>query len=549
MNAPRQDWGAPEPGCAGCGCGGGCGDGPPHMPRGAWSQDDDDLGGLQPPKRAGPVPDWDPDEQDGEDLITAKARAAAHFGAWALATDPDVIDLELPNVSMDIYFSAGPSDRSSPFGCSSRVMSQHNDKGICSLYRVRLRAAPRPSKASPWVEVTSILLARRGNVDRFQPVVSPDGRSLAYTTRHTDPRFSPSKMKSEHSIDVYDLENHHTEMVSASGYSGGGHQFPMWRTSQRLAWTIGDEVSSDAKSSRDSIGSAVVQNDGGSFRVRGEVALLGPKAGITSRTTLDTGVEASNVDFADSDQQPAAAEPNDGGRNVVMHSKDFTSKDEEDKKEYGAAPIVVKLTGNVNSVRYERVVLGTRDQQVEECHHPAWSPFNEIMCHGGVLIDATNWQGSLVYDKRSLKSTVWYPLGSSDVLAAPVDAFPLPSLSSLLKTLRLAYHFAFGVNGSIQEPRAVAFKYSRFTPDRNYIVSTVTVSGQIDFGKPTPSNVRANPTSTPADNDGPFAFSRVVLIHRLTGKIWDLTTLVESYEGAKKGQYGAFAPSCADVRS
>jgi hypothetical protein len=542
MNAPRHDWGAPEPASAGCGCGGGCGDGPPHMPRGAWERDDDELGGLQPPRRSGPVPDWDPDEQGDDDLINAKARAAAHFGAWALATDPDVIDMGLPNVSMDVYFSAGPSDRSPPFGCSSRIMGQHNDTAICTLYRVRLRVVLTTSGGMQTnVEVTKLRAASRGNVDRFQPVLSSDGRSLAYTTRHTDAKRAPSMLRSEHSIDVYDLENHHTEMVSASGYSGGGHQFPMWRTSQRLAWTIGDEASSDAKSSRDSIGSAVVQNDRTAFKVRPEGALLGQKAGITSRTALDTGIEETEVDFADADQQPVAAAPNDGGRTTVMHSKDFGSGS-------GAVPIVVKLAGNGSSVSFERVSLGVRDPRVAECHHPAWSTNNEIMCHdhSGTKIDDTKWRGSFVYSKKSTTAVAWYPLGSTDDLAPPVDAFPLPSLHQLLRTLRHAYHFAFGVDGSIQPPRSVAFKYSRFTPDANYIATTVMVSGSTDFNKPTSRDVQAEPTTTDSGYDGPEAFSRVVLINRATGAIWDITTLVESYEGAIKGSFGAFAPSCAE---
>lgn len=542
MNAPRYDWGAPEPGGVDCGCGGGCGDGPPHMPRGSWERDDDELGGLQPPKLAGPVPDWDPDEQGDDDLINAKARAAAHFGAWALATDPDVIDMGLPNVSMDVYFSAGPSDRSPPFGCSSRIMGQHNHTAICTLYRVRLRAVLTTSGGMQTnVEVTKLLNASRDNVDRFQPVLSPDGRSLAYTTRYTDADGSPSGMMSEHSIDVLDMENKHRAMVSASGYSGGGHQFPMWRTPSRLAWTIGDENSDTAKSSRDSIGSAVVQNDGGSFRVRGEVALLGQKAGITSRTTLDTDVEALDVDFADSDQQPATAEPNDGGRNVVMHSKDFTSEDEEeDKKESGAAPIVVRLSGNGPTVEYERFELGIRADAypVPECHHPSWSSQNEIMCHDhiGTEIDDVTWRSSLVYLKAAQRSTVWYPSGSGDPSSAPVDAFPLPSLHGLLRALKDAHRYAFGFNRPIEQIRSVSFKYSRFTPNLNYIVSTVMISSQTDFNKPIPERVQ----------EEVMAVSRVVLIHRTTSAMWDLTTLVEAYEGAVKGSFGAFAPSCAE---
>jgi hypothetical protein len=512
------------------------------MPRGAWERDDDELDGLQPPRRSGPVPDWDPDEQGDDDLVNAKARAAAHFGAWALATDPDVIDLGLPNVSMDVYFSAGPSDRSPPFGCSSRIMGQHNDTAICTLYQVRLRVVLTTSGGMQTnVEVTKLRAASRGNVDRFQPVLSLDGRSLAYTTRHTDPRFSPSKMKSEHSIDVYDLENHHTEMVSASGYSGGGHQFPMWRTSQRLAWTIGDEASSDAKSSRDSIGSAVVQNDRTAFKVRPEVALLGQKAGITSRAALDTGIEETEVDFADADQQPVAAAPNDGGRTTVMHSKDFGSGS-------GAVPIVVKLAGNGSSVSYEPFKLGKRVDEVKECHHPAWSSTNTIMCHDndGVDIDGITWRTSLVYSKESTTSSIWYPFGTTDESASPADAFPRPSLQKIQRALSHAYHYAFGVSGTLQEPRSVTFKYSRFSPDSNYIATTIMVSGQTDFNKPISGRVQAEPTNTDFKYEGPEAFSRVVLIHRSTGAIWDITTLVESYEGALKGSYGAFAPSCAE---
>jgi hypothetical protein len=117
-----------------------------------------------------------------------------------------------------------------------------------------------------------------------------------------------------------------------------------------------------------------------------------------------------------------------------------------------------------------------------------------------------------------------------------VDAYPLPSLPKLLRALRHARLYAFGLSGPIEQIRSVSFKYSRFTPDLSYIATTVMISSQTDFNKPIPESAQAETK----------AFSRVVLIHRTTGDIWDLTTLVESYEGAVKGSYGAFAPSCAE---
>jgi hypothetical protein len=523
MNAPRFDWGAPEPGCADCGCGGGCADGPPHMPRAAWSEDNEDLVGLQPPKRAGPVPNWDPDEQDGEDLITSKARVAAHFGAWALATDPDAIGNSLPNIPVDIYFSAGPSTRSKPFGCSYRIMEDAKYESVCSLYRVRLT----PTRSGkPAVNVWRIKAASNGNRDRFQPALAPDGKKLAYTVRFRTTSGDAEIPTAPHAIGVKDLNTLEFAWVDTVDRDrNGGLQHPAWYNEDILTWTEiggGKTASASVDGIRlASVTSAATVTAGGPFSV------LGKNAGVERRQALDNGSLQPVVDFADGDRQPFSVANNKDDRVLVLHSKDFEGSDSSGS-EQGAVPIVVKLPADTKSTAYyERFELGVRDENnrpVQECHHPTWSTNNDVMCHdntGNERIGVT-WREQLLYYKTSPTDNVWLPKDSTDPKSAPVRAFSF-TLSALREAFRLAWRYSFSF--SEFTPLSVTHKYSQFLENPRYIVTTTMVGDRSDINK--------------SDK----GFSRVGLVDTASSTIVDLTLLIESYEGAKKGTYGAFAPT------
>jgi hypothetical protein len=523
MNAPRQDWGAPEPGGVDCGCGGGCGDGPPHMPRGAWERDDDELDGLQPPRRSGPVPDWDPDEQGDDDLVNAKARAAAHFGAWALATDPDVIDLGLPNVSMDVYFSAGPSTRSKPFGCSYRIMEDATYEPVCSLYRVRLT----PTRSGkPNVEVWRIKAASNGYRDRFQPALSPDGKKLAYTIRYRD-TLESGKRIGPHAIGVKDIDTLEYATVDsvARGEEGrnGGLQHPSWYSDSVLTWTeIGGGTT--ASESVDGLRWAKVKS-GTTVTALTPSSVLGKNAGVESRQALDDGSLQPVVDFADGDRQPVSVANNKDDRVLVLHSKDFEGS-YDSGSENGAVPIVVKLPADANStVYYERFELGVREgRPVRECHHPTWSTDNNVMCHDNTGTEriGVTWREQLLYNKTSPEDTVWTPKDSPDPKSSPTRAFSF-TLSALREVFRLAWRYSFSFTDFT--PLSVSHKYSQFFENPRYIVTTTMIGDRSDINK------------------SERGFSRVALVDTISSTIVDLTLLIETYEGAKKGTYGAFAPT------
>jgi hypothetical protein len=526
MNAPRFDWGAPEPGCADCGCGGGCADGPPHMPRGAWSEADDNLDGLQPPKRPGPVPDWDPDEHDGDSANGRSVATYLPFGQWALATDPDVIDMGLPNISMDVFFSAGPSDGSPPFGCSYRIMEDAGYEAVCSLYRVRLT----PTRIGrPIVSVWRIKAASNGNRDRFQPALAPDGKKLAYTIRYRDSvtkkKDSTTKIPTApHAIGVKDLDTlEFAKVDSVEADQNGGLQHPAWYNEDVLTWTEvgGGENASD---SVDGLRLAGVKS-GATVTHDRPFAVLGANAGISSRRAIDNDSLQDVVDFADGDRQPFSVANNAGDRVLVLHSKDFEGSDSSGG-EQGAVPIVVKLPADTKStIYYERFELGSRPNggaRVGECHHPTWSTNNEVMCHDqtGEQRDGVTWREQLIYSKVDMNESVWYPKDSPTHQRAFAFQFTLPQLHS---DFRHAFGHAFGAFGL--KPGSVSHKYSQFLQNSRYIVTTTMVGNRSDINKSTKG------------------FSRVALVDTQSSTLVDLTLLVESYEGAKKGGYGAFAPT------
>lgn len=528
MNAPRYDWGASEPGCADCGCGGGCADGPPHMPRSAWSEDDDDLGGLQPPKRPGPVPDWDPDEQDSDSADGRSLATYLPFGQWALATDPDVFDMDLPNISMDVYFSAGPSDGSPPFGCSYRIMDDARYEPVCSLYRVRLT----PTRSGkPEVSVWRIKAASNGYRDRFQPALAPDGKKLAYTIRYRDIKTKEGTddtiSTGPHAIGVKDLDTlAFAKVDSVDIDTNGGLQHPAWYSDQCLTWTeIGG--GGTASESIDGLRWASV-NSSATVTAGPPSAVIGPMAFVWSRRALDNGLLQDVVDFADGDRQPFSVANNTGDRVLVLHSKDFEGN-YTSGSEQGAVPIVVKLPVDTGSeVNYERFELGERTSgapDVSECHHPTWSSENEVMCHDqtGEERSGIIWREQLIYSKGRPRDEVWYPKDPTTMGKAT------PAFHVTLRRLRLAFRHAwrYSFRGSELDPGSVSHKYAQFFQNPRYIVTTTMIGDRSDINKSTKG------------------FSRVALVDTQSSTILDLTLFVESYEGAKKGSFGAFAPTPA----
>ncbi len=131
--------------------------------------------------------------------------------------------------------------------------------------------------------------------------------------------------------------------------------------------------------------------------------------------------------------------------------------------------------------------------------------------------------GPQVYEKNSVAQT-WGPLGSTSSVELAVSAFPLPTVSNIEAQFATALALAGIAPGTVG---SVAFKYMRFTDDPDLIVGTLMIADGPDF--------------VAATN----GISRVVLVRRSDGQIWDLTRLIEAMESTARGSFGAWAPASA----
>ena len=427
----------------------------------------------------------------------------------------------LPAVDLDIYFSAGPRTGSEEarFGCSMRL-TRGAKTPTCSMYRVRIRVPTLGGLGAGAASVWRIKHFTTGNRDRFQPAVLDEGTrtTLAYTLRLYDDKLN-------HAITAKDLTRTGRPAVRvATNDDGkpGGMQFPAWANTRTLMWS---QITDRAESSVDTLNAifgAQVGPSGAGMAAGSSTGLVGRGTPVTKRQSLAGGA-AEGASFQDSARQPRSLA---GGKRVyTMHSKPVTGASKP------AVPIVSKLTAKGDTLEYESFNLGfnPKNDPVEEGHHPDWGITDEVMCHdqAGYQESAVRVSGPIVYE-RTGSNPAWGPAGSTASTAPAVPAFPMPSISTLESQFAaplVAASMAFGATGS------VAFKYMKFTDDPDLVVGTLMMADTADF-------VKANK-----------GFSRVVLVRRSDGQIWDLTRLIEAMELVSPGEYGAWAPTSASPAS
>ena len=132
-----------------------------------------------------------------------------------------------------------------------------------------------------------------------------------------------------------------------------------------------------------------------------------------------------------------------------------------------------------------------------------------------------------VYAKTSRDAVTWGPGGDTSDESAAITAYPTPNRSALFSQFRAAFGQA-GLGPWGVEPAEIGFKYGKFSPAGDFVVTTLYASA------PGGPNASAR-----------HLLSRVILVRRADGRIWDMTSLVEAFEGASAGSWSAFAPTCA----
>jgi hypothetical protein len=154
----------------------------------------------------------------------------------------------------------------------------------------------------------------------------------------------------------------------------------------------------------------------------------------------------------------------------------------------------------------------------------------DITCHdhGGFKRGAVVIRSQLVYRKASSSAVVWGPSGSTDPNAIAEFAFPSPNVSDLVMQFAQELTEAGIGSGALG---SITIKYAKFAADPEYMVATLMMADTEDFKNATKG------------------FSRVILIRLSDGRFWDLTRLVEAFEGVGRGRLGALAPTSASPAS
>jgi hypothetical protein len=453
-------------------------------------------------------------------------RDTSRLGEFISLVELASLSLGLPPVNIDIYFSAGPRGGANPFGCSMRIATDGSATAVCSLYRVRIRFGTFSPFGTGTASVWRIKHASTGNRDRFQPDILDEGTrtTLAYTLRlHDDGK--------KHAIVAKDLTSPGRPFTRVTESEGrGGLQFPAFTNTRFLTWSAltnrgGGGASSDLWGIQ---GTQVGPGGGGMTHVSppqnllGDFDVSGPTVETDSRQDLSGG-SAEDADFEDADRRPRGL-PYRGKRVVTMHSKARTGTTAIGRP----VPIVSELSSKSGApLEYEAFMLGINPDgfTISECHHPSWGPLDDIMCHDhqGYVRDAVRIRPLLAYEQTGTQPE-WGPGGSATAGTPSVDAFVMPTVADLESQFATELAVAGMPTGGIG---LVSFKYAKFTDDPDLIVATLMISDTLGFA------------------DATSGFSRVVLIRRSDGRIWDLTRLVEAFESLGRGSMGAWAPTSA----
>mgnify|MGYP007046929275 CR=1 FL=1 len=438
-------------------------------------------------------------------------------------------EMFLPGLELDVYFSAGPRN-STTFGCSMRITRDADAPAVCSLYRLRIRPSGLSSLSGGLASVWCIKHYSEGNRDRFQPSVRDTGATvtLAYAMRLVDDR-------SRGAIVAKSLTVPGRPAVRVTTFDGasnnpdkktGGLQFPAFY-SNVLTWSVKAVGGGTSSTDEWAIQEAQLKLSSGSIGAGAVRTVLGGSSGVTERRDLVSG-RTDPATFEDADRQfRRNAGSQDDDRVMTMQSRRTDTPTAE------AVPIVSRLRPSTAALEYEPFNLGVRADgtAIETCQHPTWSPDDEIACHDhdgyrrgrGRLL----FRSQVLYRKEGTASLPWGPGGSA---AGGAVAVPLVSQQSSQRTLE---QFAQPLRRaglaarSFADVELIAFKYAQFCDDADYVVATLMVADSTDY-------VNAK-----------RGVSRVVLLRRSDGRIWDLTRLVEAHEGVAVGSYGAMMPTAS----
>jgi hypothetical protein len=483
--------------------------------------------GLGPPAGRTPLVEAAPEAEDGQ------SEAPPLDGGLLLGASLDGVgvaafEMFLPGLEMDVYFSAGPRN-STTFGCSMRITRDADAPAVCSLYRLRIRPSGLSSLSGGLASVWRIKHYSEGNRDRFQPSVRDTGATvtLAYAMRLVDER-------SRGAIVAKSLTVPGRPAVRVTTFDGasnnpdkktGGLQFPAFY-SNVLTWSV--KAVSGGTSSTDewAIQEAQLKLSSGSIGAGAVRTVLGGSSGVTERRNQVSGQRVAAT-FEDADRQfRRNAGSQDDDRVMTMHSRSTDSTAAE------AVPIVSRLRPSTAALEYEPFNLGVRadGSSIRTCQHPAWSPDDEIACHDhdGYRRGSSSllFRSQVVYRKEAASLT-WGPDGSAAGGAVAVPLVNHQSSRSILEQFSKPLRRAGLAARSFADVELIAFKYAQFCDDPDYVVATLMVADSTDY-------VNAK-----------RGVSRVVLLRRSDGRIWDLTRLVEAHEGVAVGTYGAMMPTAS----
>lgn len=379
--------------------------------------------------------------------------------------------------------------------------------------------------------------------DTFQPALNPDGVRLAYVRRRSAARTQGER----HGIVVRNIETNDRVLVDEYP-TRGGVQFPSWYGEYELIW---ERIAKRFENAYQ--GGEPADPPGGEFnQIRGAIidsslftllvgGLIGPGTPYTRRAALDgQGEDGLEAAFEDPDRKPVTGRAELTDRVVVMMSNVRTLSErlpgENGQMETlhhvtRAVPIVASLRGDsFGTVWYERFNLGVDEslRAMETCHHPAWSITGEVMCHAasGVFSRSATLRPELVYEKASRSAVTWGPGGSTNPADPAQMAYPVASIDDIAGQLVGAF-IRSGLGAQGENLTYYGFKYGKFSPDGDYVVTTFYAGRE------------------PTKDEHRRFLSRVLLIRRSDGRFWDLTHLVEVFEGAATGSWSGFAPSCA----
>lgn len=442
---------------------------------------------------------------------------------------------------VDIYLSAGPdrghgpttSAAGTPWNPNDYFSCNRDEVRNCEIWRVRLRLGmSAPTDIERVVATTS---RHRAPAGASMPALSPDGRYLTLRRQtYSDVNADTLRTDIWSAITVFDLRDRTEWLVDEGDDVADSLRFPTWQDGQRLLYNRSTPLVPKKAPSPTNNGSLFAAD----VDVRtGNVSLQGPVLGPYSGHYTDTGFNNPAVHPQRSRPGP---DPLTSPR-LATFGESFGARGSGNTtgctSSLQGIPHVHGLPrlGGAGGTTFECFELGENrnGDSVSSCQHPHWSLDSQsVYCWhenpgDGFLPtgEPSTSRLQLLYQYHQERpGQAWVQVGTR-------TAFPELSPEELANE----FPGVFPTVGSLLPlggPRCVtaAYKHGIECGSSNFIVLTLFCSDPTYNGYSTKSDVFS---------------SRVMLVRRAPLKYWDITAMIEDFNGARRGAWHGIYATCS----